>query len=83
MFNVDISHDKSRKNIKEILGIDIWSGQMESINKSASESVDTFYQNKEQKGQEEPILVVQVDGKGIVMRENLKKNRTRSTAKKR
>lgn len=73
MFNVDISHDKSRKNIKEILGIDIWSGQMESINKSASESVDTFYYDKEQEEQKEPILVIQVDGKGIVMRENLKK----------
>ena len=73
MFNVDISHNKSRKNIKEILGIDIWSGQMESINKSASESVDTFYYNKEQEEQKESILVIQVDGKGIVMRENLKK----------
>ena len=73
MLCVDISHEKSRKNIKEIFGIDIWSGQMESINKSASESVDMFYQNREQKEQKEPLLVVQVDGKGIVMRENLKK----------
>ena len=73
MLCVDISHEKSRKNIKEFLGIDIWSGQMESINKSASESVDIFYQNREQKEQKEPLLVVQVDGKGIVMRENLKK----------
>jgi hypothetical protein len=73
MFCVDISHEKSRKNIKEIFGIEIWSGQMESINKSASESADMFYQNREQKEQKEPLLVVQVDGKGIVMRENLKK----------
>lgn len=64
---------ESRKSIKEIFGVDIWSGQMESINKSASSSVDMFYQEREQKEQKEPILVVQVDGKGIVMRENLKK----------
>jgi hypothetical protein len=73
MFSVDISHEKSRKNIKEILGVDIWSGQMESINNSASKSVDDFYQNRKQNEQEEPLLVVQVDGKGIIMRENLKK----------
>ncbi len=73
MLCVDTSHEKSRKSIKEIFGVDIWSGQMESINKSASSSVDMFYQEREQKEQKEPILVVQVDGKGIVMRENLKK----------
>ena len=47
MFCVDISHEKSRKNIKEILGIDIWSGQTESINSSAAGSVDSFYKNRE------------------------------------
>lgn len=73
MFCVDISHEKARNNMKEIFGIDIWSGQMESINKSASKSVDSFYRKREELEQEEPILVVQVDGKGIVMRENLKK----------
>ncbi len=73
MFCVDISHEKSRRNLKEIFGIDIWSGQMESINKSASKSIEPFYQNRKQQEQEEPLLVVQVDGKGIVMRENLKK----------
>ena len=73
MLCVDISHEKSRKNIKEILGIDIWSGQTESINSSASSSVDSFYQNREIEKQEEPILAVQVDGKGIIMRENCKK----------
>ena len=73
MFCVDISHEKSRRNLKEIFGIDIWSGQMESINKSASKSVDSFYQKRKKLEQEEPLLVVQVDGKGIVMRENLKK----------
>lgn len=73
MFCVDISHEKSRKNIKEILGVDIWSGQTESINSSASESVDSFYQNREIEKQEEPILAVQVDGKGIIMRENCEK----------
>lgn len=73
MFCVDISHEKSRKNLKEIFGIDIWSGQMESINASASKSVDLFYQNRKVEEQAEPILVAQVDGKGIIMRENLKK----------
>ena len=73
MFCVDISHEKSRKNIKEILGIDIWSGQTESINSSASISVDSFYQDRQTQKQEEPILAVQVDGKGIIMRENCKK----------
>ena len=73
MFCIDISHEKSRKNIKEIFGIDIWSGQTESINKSASKSVDSFYENRKEQEQTEPILVVQVDGKGIIMRENLKK----------
>ena len=73
MLCVDISHEKSRKNIKEILGIDIWSGQTESINSSAASSVDPFYKNREIEEQKEPILVVQVDGKGIIMRENCKK----------
>ena len=73
MFCIDISHEKSRKNIKEIFGIEIWSGQTESINKSASKSVDSFYENRKEQEQTEPILVVQVDGKGIIMRENLKK----------
>jgi len=49
MFCVEISHDKSRKNIKEILGIDIWSGQTESINSFASDSADSFYQKREKR----------------------------------
>jgi|LGVE01.1.fsa_nt_gb hypothetical protein len=82
MFCVDISHEKSRKNLKEIFGIDIWSGQMESINKSASKSTELFYQNRKQQEQKEPLLVVQVDGKGIVMRENLKKAKQGQRQKK-
>ncbi len=82
MFCVDISHEKSRKNLKEIFGIDIWSSQMESINKSASKSVESFYQNRKQEEQEEPLLVVQVDGKGIIMRENLKKAKQGHALKK-
>lgn len=73
MLCVDISYEKARQNLKEILHVDIWSGQTESINSAASESVDAFYKNRETREQEEPILTVQVDGKGIIMRENCKK----------
>ena len=74
MLCVDISHEKSRKALNEILGVDIWSGQMESINTTASESVDSFYEDREVQEAREPILAIQVDGKGIIMRDNCKKS---------
>ena len=73
MICVDDSYDKSRNDLKEILGVDIWSGQMEAINKSASESVDSFYLDRKMNQKDEPILAIEVDGKGIVMRKNCKK----------
>jgi len=68
MLAVDGAFDKAREVIEEILGINIWSKQMEEINREASKCVDNFYKSKGAKEQREPILVVEIDCKGVVMR---------------
>jgi len=72
MFAVDSSYDKSRKDIETIFGINIWSKQMEEINKDTAIYVDNFYDNKKSEEQKEPILCVQIDGKGVVIKDRAK-----------
>src|SRR4030042_5580541 len=79
MKSVDNSFDKSRIDIKEIFGIDIWSKQMEIINRRASKEVDNYYKEKSIVPQEEEILCIEADGKGIVIvdKDKQKGKRTR------
>lgn len=72
MIAVDSTFDKARSVIHEILGINIWSKQMEEINREAGEHVDEYYKDNPPEEQEEPILVVEVDCKGIVMKKEEK-----------
>jgi hypothetical protein len=68
MIAVDGTFDKAREVVHEILGINIWSKQMEEINREAGEYVDRFYNAHPKQEQKEPILVVEVDSKGVVMK---------------
>ncbi len=43
MIAVDGAFDKAREVLYEILGINVWSKQMEEINREAGENVDGFY----------------------------------------
>ncbi len=72
MIAVDSTFDKARTVIHEILGINIWSKQMEEINREAGEHVDVFYKDNPPAEQKEPILVVEVDCKGVVMKKEEK-----------
>lgn len=67
---VDSNYDASRKTLEKILGINIWTKQSEEINQNAAVHVDDFYKTHPEKKQNQPILVAQVDGKGIVMRKD-------------
>ena len=68
MIAVDGAFDKARGVLYEILGINVWSKQMEEINREAGKYVDDFYKAKPTQEQKEPILVVEVDCKGVVMK---------------
>jgi hypothetical protein len=68
MIAVDSTFDKAREVLHELLGINVWSKQMEEINREAGEYVDDFYKTNPRQEQKEPILVVEVDSKGVVMK---------------
>jgi len=70
MIAVDGNFDKARKQLEEIFHINIWTKQSEEINRDASNYVKDFYKDNPAAEQTEPILVVEADGKGIVMRKN-------------
>ena len=72
MIAVDSTFDKARAVLDEILGINIWSKQMEDINREAAEHVDEFYKDNPPAEQKEPILVVEADCKGVVMKKGEK-----------
>ena len=61
-----------RETLEKILGINIWSNRSLEINQNASKPVDDFYKSHPEEKQSEPILVVQADGKGVVMRKESK-----------
>ena len=67
---VDNNFDSARECLEKILGLNIWTRQSEEINRSAAEMVDEFYKDNPQSEQIQPILVAEVDGKGIVMRKD-------------
>jgi len=65
---VDGNFDSARETLERILGINIWTKQSEEINRNAARSVEEFYAKKGEGEQTEPILVVEVDGKGVIIR---------------
>ena len=69
----DFSFEKARIDIHEIFGIDIWSKQMEMQNRKIANSVVDFYDECEIKQQDEKILCIEIDGKGIVIIDKDKK----------
>ena len=65
---VDGNFDSARETLERILGINIWTKQSEEINQNAAGSVDEFYAANPEGEQIQPILVAEVDGKGVVIR---------------
>ena len=72
---VDSTYDKARNVLNEILQINIWSQQMEKINRDTGTYVDEFYENNPPEGESNPILVTEIDCKGVVMRKEEKKEK--------
>ena len=65
---VDGNFDSARETLERILGINIWTKQSEEINQNAAQSVDGFYASNTEGEQTQPILVAEVDGKGVIIR---------------
>lgn len=67
---VEGNFDGARETLDRILGINIWTKQSEEINRNAAQSVDEFYVSNSEGEQTLPILVAEVDGKGVVIRKD-------------
>jgi len=65
---VDGNFDSARETLERILGINIWTKQSEEINQNAALFVDEFYASNSEGEQTQPILVAEVDGKGVIIR---------------
>jgi len=65
---VDGDFDGARETLERILGINIWTKQSEEINQNAAQSAEEFYASNTASEQTQPILVAEVDGKGVVIR---------------
>jgi len=65
---VDGNFDSARETLERIFGINIWTKQSEEINQNAAQPVDEFYRAHSEGEQIQPILVAEVDGKGVVIR---------------
>jgi hypothetical protein len=65
---VDSNFDKARETLESILGNNVWTKQSEEINQNAAISVNEFYESNPEPEQTQPILVVEADGKGVVIR---------------
>lgn len=73
---VDDDFDHAREVLERIFKLSIWSQQSEQINRDASKSVDQFYNENPEEKQKQPILVVEADGKGIIIRKEEKQKKT-------
>jgi hypothetical protein len=69
MLVVDKSYDKARKDLSEILGVNIWSLQAEQHTKKGSITVDDFYDSINYEEAKQPILCVEIDCKGIPIKD--------------
>lgn len=69
---VDSNFNSARENLEKILGINVWTKQSEEINQNAALSVNEFYESNPEQEQTQPILVVEADGKGVVIRKETK-----------
>jgi len=65
---VDGDFDGARETLERILGINIWTKQSEEINRNAAQAVEEFYASNTAGEQTQPILVAEVDGKGVIIR---------------
>jgi tetratricopeptide (TPR) repeat protein len=73
---VDGNYDSARETLERILGINIWTKQSEEINQNAALSVDEFYASNSEGEQTQPILVAEVDGKGVIIRKESQNDTT-------
>ena len=73
---VQNSYDTSRHNIQRILGLGQTIGSLEQMNRCMAENVDEFHasQSVPSPDQEDSILVLTADGKGVPMRRELEKD---------
>ena len=67
---VDGNFDGARETLERIFGINIWTKQSEEINQNAAQPVDEFYRANSEGEQIQPVLVAEVDGKGVVIRKD-------------
>ena len=81
------SFDEAVEAIDNATGGYIPKRQVEELTQRAARDFDAFYEmrqyNPEEKGQTGPLLVITVDGKGVVMHEEDLREQTRKAAKKR
>ena len=66
------AYEKAAKFLENILGIPLWGSAIETVMQKASVDVPNFYelrQNPDAKSEKE-LLVVTMDGKGVVMKKN-------------
>jgi hypothetical protein len=82
MIAVEDDYDKARKHLEEIFQINVWSKQSEEINNEVSQYVKQYYKDNPEGKQKEPILVVQTDGKGVIMRKEKKSGNRKIRLKK-
>ncbi len=68
MIAVDGNYERARIQLEEMLKINIWTKQSEEINRDAACYADQYYKDNPEPVQTQPILVAEVDGKGVVMR---------------
>ena len=71
---VDSNYDSARETLERILEINIWTKQSEEINQNTATSVNKYYASHPEGEQAQPLLVVQADGKGVVIRKELQGN---------
>ena len=67
---VDGNFASARETLERIFGINIWTKQSEEINQNAAQSVEEFYAANSEGEQIQPVLVAEVDGKGVVIRKD-------------
>jgi hypothetical protein len=81
------SFDETVEMIEKTTGGHIPKRQVEELTQRAARDFDAFYEkrqcNPEENGQTGPLLVITVDGKGVVMHKDDLKEQTRKAAEKR
>lgn len=74
------SYDEAISSVKSITGLDVPKRQAEQLAKFAAQDFEEFYENYQVGESEDDLLVLTMDGKGIVMRKESLTEETRARA---